>query len=88
MTYSITVRVRQSRESEWCYVVEKTVWKYANGGSWTALNDQHVLKMGGSGTSGTIRFQTDKDGYFVFAMGVHNYKVRLFCLLTYTSSSD
>ncbi|KZV96854.1 fungal fruit body lectin, partial [Exidia glandulosa HHB12029] len=37
------------------------------------VNDKHVLTMGGSGTSGILRFRSG-DQYFIVALGVHNYK--------------
>ncbi|KAF9055562.1 fungal fruit body lectin-domain-containing protein [Panaeolus papilionaceus] len=37
-------------------------------------NGQQVLNMGGSGTSGTIRFVADNGENFIVALGVHNYK--------------
>uniref|UniRef100_D2D056 Lectin n=1 Tax=Agroathelia rolfsii TaxID=39291 RepID=D2D056_9AGAM len=74
MTYKITVRIYQTNPNAFFQLVEETVWKYANGGTWAVENDQHVLTMGGSGTSGTLRFQADDGESFVVAFGVHNYK--------------
>ncbi|RDB28811.1 Agaricus bisporus lectin [Hypsizygus marmoreus] len=56
--------------------VEKTVWHYANGGTWTEEpNGVFVLRMNGSGTSGTLRFKDSFSGEaFLAAFGVHNYK--------------
>lgn len=73
MSYTITCRFYQSNTSAWFEVIEKTVWNFANGGSWTVANDKHVLTMGGSGTSGILRFKCN-DEYFIVALGVHNYK--------------
>ncbi|OBZ77218.1 Boletus edulis lectin [Grifola frondosa] len=56
-------------------VVEKTVWHYASGGTWTGnldINEQ-VLTMGGSGTSGALRFKVGED-YFCVPMGIDDYK--------------
>ncbi|KAF8999150.1 fungal fruit body lectin [Cyathus striatus] len=74
MSYKITVRVFQTNPNTFFRVVEKTVWKYANGGTWDEVNGQHVLNMGGSGTSGTLRFVADNGENFIVAVGVHNYK--------------
>ncbi|KAF2758636.1 fruit body lectin [Pseudovirgaria hyperparasitica] len=74
MSYTIKVRVNQS--SERFRLVESGVWYYANGGTWTVeSNEQLTLTMGGSGTSGMVRYMTEagKEAFFV-AMGVHNYK--------------
>nr|4YLD_A Chain A, Sclerotium Rolfsii lectin variant 1 (SSR1) [Agroathelia rolfsii]4YLD_B Chain B, Sclerotium Rolfsii lectin variant 1 (SSR1) [Agroathelia rolfsii]4Z2Q_A Chain A, Lectin [Agroathelia rolfsii]4Z2Q_B Chain B, Lectin [Agroathelia rolfsii] len=73
-TYKITVRVYQTNPDAFFHPVEKTVWKYANGGTWTITDDQHVLTMGGSGTSGTLRFHADNGESFTATFGVHNYK--------------
>jgi len=74
--YKITVRVYQTHPGNGFFrVVEKTVWNYAGGGTWDEVNDTHVLNMGGSGTSGILRFKNDKTGEDVcVAVGVHNYK--------------
>lgn len=75
MSYKITVRVYQTNPNAFFHIVEKTVWNYANGGTWTEVDGQHVLTMGGSGTSGTLRFKSDGPGEeVVVALGVHNYK--------------
>jgi len=73
MTYTITCRVYQKNTDAWFEIVEKTMWNFANGGSWTVVNDKQVLTMGGSGTSGILRFQYDGE-YFIVALGVHNNK--------------
>ncbi|KAF8999162.1 fungal fruit body lectin [Cyathus striatus] len=74
MSYKITVRVYRTNPNAFFRVVEKTVWKYANGGTWDEANGQHILTMGGSGTSGTLRFVADNGENFIVALGVHNYK--------------
>ncbi|KAJ8517586.1 hypothetical protein ONZ45_g5253 [Pleurotus djamor] len=71
--YQITARVYQADPSAWFQIVERTVWNYANGGTWTDVGGKQVLTMGGSGTSGILRFN-DKNEYFTVALGVHNYK--------------
>jgi hypothetical protein len=75
MSYSIKVRVFQTNTNAFFHIVEKGVWHYANGGTWNETNGILTLTMGGSGTSGILRFMTEqgKEAFFV-AMGVHNYK--------------
>ncbi len=50
------------------------MWKYANGGTWAESYGEYVLQMGGSGTSGTLRFVGENNEKFIVALGVHNYK--------------
>ncbi|OBZ77384.1 Boletus edulis lectin [Grifola frondosa] len=71
--YTIHVNINQYCGDRF-HVVEKTVWHYANGGRWSECNGQLTLTMGGSGTSGTLRFKNPCGDYFVVALGVHNYK--------------
>lgn len=87
MSYSITVRVYQTQPNAFFSVVEQTVWKYANGGTWQRVDDEYVLTMGGSGTSGTIRFKADTGETFIVALGVHNYE-RWCDIVTGLSPSD
>jgi Tfp pilus assembly protein PilX len=75
MSYSIALRVYQTNPNAYFNAVEKTVWGYANGGTWTeATGGEFVLTMGGSGTCGTLRFQADTGEKIVVAVGVHNYE--------------
>jgi hypothetical protein len=74
MSYTITARVYQSNRNVFFYVVEKTVWNSANGGTWGENNGTHVLTMGGSGTCGSLRFLADTGENFIITLGVHNYK--------------
>lgn len=74
MSYKITVRVYQTNPNAFFHSVENSVWNYANGGTWSEVDGQQVLTMGGSGTSGTLRFVSDSGENFIVAMGVHNYK--------------
>jgi len=75
MSYTITVCVYQTNPNAFFKIVEKTCWNFANGGTWSEMNDEHVLAMGGSGTSGALRFQCDATGErFIVTLGVHNYK--------------
>ncbi|EKJ69238.1 hypothetical protein NXS19_012742 [Fusarium pseudograminearum] len=75
MSYTIKVRVYQTNPNAYFHIVEKGCWHYANGSQWNEQNGILTLAMGGSGTSGMLRFKTEqnKEGFFV-AMGVHNYK--------------
>ncbi|KIK57114.1 hypothetical protein GYMLUDRAFT_229808 [Collybiopsis luxurians FD-317 M1] len=75
MSYTITVKVYQTNPNAFFQLVEKGVWYYANGGTWSETDGVHKLTMGGSGTSGILRFRTEqgKEAFFV-ALGVHNYK--------------
>ena len=76
MSYSIEVSIYQTNPAKGTFfrVVEKTVWKYANGGTWDEVEGYHVLKMGGSGTSGSLRLLSNTGESFVVTFGVHNYK--------------
>jgi Fungal fruit body lectin len=71
MTYTVAVRVYQTNPNAFFNVVEKTAWHYANGGTWSESNGAFALTMGGSGTSGTLRFVADTGEIFV-VLGVHN----------------
>ncbi|KZP28835.1 lectin [Athelia psychrophila] len=75
MSYKITASVFQTNPNTSFRVVEQTVFHYANGGTWDTVEGQKLLTMGGSGTSGTIRFLSEngQEG-FIVALGVHNYK--------------
>ncbi|KAF4430547.1 hypothetical protein F53441_13951 [Fusarium austroafricanum] len=75
MSYTIKVRVYQTSQNAYFHIVEKACWYYANGSEWREENGVLTLHMGGSGTSGMLRFKTEegKEAFFV-AMGVHNYK--------------
>ena len=75
MSYCITLCVYQTNpeRGHFC-VVEQTVWHYANGGTWCGSNDMLNLTMGGSGTSGVVRFMSDKGERITVAVGVHNDK--------------
>ncbi|KAF8273610.1 fruit body lectin [Lactarius quietus] len=76
MSYSIKASIYQTDPGRNGYfrIVEKTVWKYANGGTWDDENGYQVLRMGGSGTSGSLRLQSNSGESFVVTLGVHNYK--------------
>lgn len=75
MSYTIKVYIVQANpQEEYFPIVEKTVWNYANGGTWSEVDGAHVLKMGGSGTSGALRLLSDKGEGCIVTLGVHNYK--------------
>ncbi|KAF9778043.1 fungal fruit body lectin [Thelephora terrestris] len=74
MSYTITARVYQSNRNVFFYVVEKTVWNSANGGTWGENNGTHVLTMGGSGTCGSLRFASNTGEQFIITLGVHASK--------------
>ncbi|PHH71788.1 hypothetical protein CDD82_6336 [Ophiocordyceps australis] len=71
MSYTITTRVYQTNHNAFFAPVEFCVF---NNGSWTSCSYEPVLTMGGSGTSGCIRFVADTGENFIVAIGVHNYK--------------
>uniref|UniRef100_A0A8H7KE33 Lectin n=1 Tax=Bionectria ochroleuca TaxID=29856 RepID=A0A8H7KE33_BIOOC len=75
MSYSIKTRVYQTNTNAYFHVVEKGVWHFANGGTWSDQNGILTLTMGGSGTSGMLRFMTEQgtEAFFI-ALGVHNYR--------------
>ncbi|KAJ2986601.1 hypothetical protein NUW58_g4948 [Xylaria curta] len=75
MSYSVRVRVRHNCSDAYFHVAEMAVWHYANGGSWANSDGVLMLTMGGSGTSGMLRFQTSDDKEpFTVVLGVHNWK--------------
>ena len=75
MSYSITLHVYQRNPGRgFFHIVEQTVWHFANGGTWSEANGALTLTQGGSGTSGVLRFLSDKGERITVAVGVHNYK--------------
>ena len=72
MAYTMHLRINQTG-TDFFGVVEQTVF-YGNSGTWTNNNGELVLTMGGSGISGTLRFQSASGDIVLFALGVHNYK--------------
>ena len=72
MSYIITARIYQTNPNAFFQPIESTVWNYANGGTWSLVDGAHVLTMGGSGTSGILRFESDTGERFSVALGVHN----------------
>ncbi|KAG0696919.1 lectin 2b [Suillus ampliporus] len=75
MSYTIAVRIVDASASDPGFkLVEKTVWHYANGGTWSNTDSIETLVMGGSGTSGSLRFRNGAGEEFLVTLGVHNYK--------------
>jgi len=74
MSYTISVTVIQALEEASFQIVESTVWNLANGGTWTHYNGKEILTMGGSGTSGSLRFVANTGENFIVTFGVHNFK--------------
>lgn len=75
MSYTIRVRTRHNKADAYFHIAEMAVWHYANGGSWSQSDGTLKLTMGGSGTSGMLRYQNETGGEpFTVVMGVHNYK--------------
>ncbi len=74
MSYSIKVYIHQVTPGKGSYyhVAEKTIWKFADGGTWTEVNGCHVLKMSGSGTSGSLRIVSDAGESFIVTLGIHS----------------
>ncbi|KAG1848970.1 lectin 2b [Suillus subalutaceus] len=76
MPYTIAVRTIDTTAGDPGFtVVEKTVWYYANGGTWSNTDSIETLVMGGSGTSGALRFRNGAGEDFLVTLGVHNYNV-------------
>ncbi|PPQ89856.1 hypothetical protein CVT25_004736 [Psilocybe cyanescens] len=74
MSYSIATSTYQTNTNTFFRPVEKTIWNYANGGTWTPdSTGETTLTMGGSGTSGIVRFASDSGENFAVVLGVHNY---------------
>jgi len=75
MSYSISVKTIDTAAGDPGFtIVEKTVWHYANGGTWSDTDSIQTLIMGGSGTSGALRFKNGAGEQFLVLLGVHNYK--------------
>ena len=75
MTYTINVRIYQTNTNAFFKVVERSS-NLGNGlgsSNWTEANDQHVLTMGVSGTSGMLRLLSNTGEHVTIVLGVHNY---------------
>lgn len=73
--YTINVRVIDDSITDNLTIVEKACWHYANGCTWTSHPGGNLLTMGGSGTSGMLRFTAAGGQHCALIVGVHNYKV-------------
>jgi hypothetical protein len=73
MSYTLAIRTVNDT-ADTLTLVEKSVWHYGNGGTWTDREEGHILQIGSSGTSGLLRFKSSNGEIFVVAVGVHNYK--------------
>ncbi|KAF8547946.1 lectin [Imleria badia] len=71
MSYSITLHIFQHPDRGYFSIVEKTCFTKC---TWSQTNDVLTLTMDGSGTSGVLRFMSDKGELITVAVGVHNYK--------------
>ncbi|KAJ7506008.1 lectin [Mycena galericulata] len=78
MSYTITVRVFQTNPSNGAYfrIVEQTTFRSGDGkNEWNVIQGTPTIAFGGSGTSGALRFKSDKTNEpFIVVLGVHNYK--------------
>ena len=76
MSYSFKVYVYQTNPGGNAFfrAVEKTLWKYGNGGTWDEVNGYHLLQIGASGTCGSIRLQSNTNESYVVTLGIHNNK--------------
>ena len=69
MSYSIAAQFYQFDTSTFFHLVERAVW---TDGFWSEVNGTQVLTMGSSGTSGSLRFQTDSGEGLVVTLGINN----------------
>ncbi|OXN06413.1 hypothetical protein CDV58_04146 [Aspergillus fumigatus] len=82
-TPSYTIRLRIENDTSDILTVvkkKKTRWSYANGCTWSVKDDDHVLFIEGSGTSGMLRFKTFSGDFFTLVPGIHNLYHCLFLL--------
>lgn len=73
MAYTIKLHIIQNTIDKFS-INENTCWHYANGGTWDREGGYHVLRMGGSGTSGMLRLGSNSKESFCLAVGVHNHR--------------
>lgn len=75
MSYTLTLHLDTSEKAN---LVEFSVWNHANGGTWDIgkpidpNRSLFVLTLGGSGTSGMLRFQLSTGELFAIAVGIDN----------------
>ncbi|KAH9953090.1 fungal fruit body lectin [Russula dissimulans] len=67
MGYKIIAQVYQTNTNAFFHVAEQY-------GTWSEVNGAYVLTMGGSGTSGSLRFVSDTEENFILTLGIHNYR--------------
>ena len=85
MSYSIKVRIYQTNQNAFFKCVEKACFTK---GTWSEVDDCHILTMDNSGTSGILRLKSDVgEEMTTIALGVHNYK-RWCDVVTGLSSAD
>lgn len=76
MSYKITLRIYQTNTNAFFRVVEAAAGHPGGpGGSWSAVRDEHVLTLGGSGSAGALRLLDEDTGEaFVVVLGVHEHR--------------
>ncbi|KAF8256994.1 Cytolysin/lectin [Lactarius quietus] len=85
-SYKVFSRETNPSKGGFFGIVEKTVWIYANGGTWDEAYGYQVLKMGGSGTSGSLRLQSDSGESFVVTRhSGRPHKIRILQIAVRTS---
>ncbi|KAI9428626.1 Cytolysin/lectin [Lactarius indigo] len=69
--YQIKVLIYQTNphQNEFFHVVEKTVWNFANGGTWSDVDGCNILRMNGSGTSGALRLLSKNGEGCIITLG-------------------
>ena len=99
--YTITITIYDDKHRLRLDKTKTKGWHYANGAAWSTPPIQqgqwdanpydpeakYTLTMGGSGTSGVLRFVCKNGSAFMVAVGVHNWK-RWCHIVTDLSSSD
>ncbi|KAH9077782.1 fungal fruit body lectin [Lactarius deliciosus] len=71
--YSIKVLIFQinPHQNEFFRVVEKTVWNFAIGGTWSEVDGRNKLKINDTGTSGALCLLPDKGEGCIITLGAH-----------------
>jgi len=72
MSYTVTVKTIDTTNRGFL-VVEETIKSGANV-LWSEKDSVWMLVMGGSGASGTLRFNNGTGEQFVVALGIHNFE--------------
>jgi hypothetical protein len=75
MSYIIRASVIHNNEDQNVSfrIVEKTIWNYTTG-TWDNVDGDQILTMGGSGSSGGLRFIANTGENFFIVFGIHNFK--------------